>query len=58
MDNDFVGDDFKLETHVFKVRQVDIGMVYAKKLCPWVLMVKLMSLAVVRLAVGVLLLPG
>ncbi len=63
MDDDFVEDDVKIETHVFRVQhggvEVEFGKVDAQKLCPRVLMVELMrSLAVARLAVGVLLLPG
>ncbi len=38
MDNDFVGDDVKMEMHVFRVRhggvEVEIGKVDAQKLCP------------------------
>ncbi len=63
MDNDFIGDDVKMETHVLEVRhggvEVEIGKVDAPNLAPGVLMVELMSsLIMVRSAIGVLLLPG
>ncbi len=63
MDNDFVMDDAKTETHVLGVWhggvEVEIGKVDAQKLGPRATDGELMSsLAVVRLAVGVLLLPG
>ncbi len=38
MDDDFVGDDFEMEMHVFRVRhggiEVEIGEVHAQKLSP------------------------
>ncbi len=63
VDNDFVGDDVKTETHVFRVWhggvEVEIGKVDAQKLSTGVLIVELMrSFAVVRSAIGALLLPG
>jgi hypothetical protein len=63
VDDDFIGDDVKMEMHVFGVWhggvEVETGEVDAQKNTPRVLMVELMrSLAVVRSAVGVLLLPG
>ncbi len=64
MDNDFVGDDVEMETHVFGVRhggvEVEIGKVDTQnRLSPGILMVDLMrSLAMVRPAISVLLLPG
>jgi hypothetical protein len=63
VDDDFVRDDVEIKMHVFGVWhegvEVEIGKVNAPKLSPWVLMVELMrSLAMVRSAIGVLLLPG
>jgi hypothetical protein len=63
MNNDFSGDDVKMERHVLGVWhggvEEEIGEVDTQKLASGVLMVELMSsLAVVRLAIGVLLLPG
>ncbi len=38
MDNDFIGDDVRMETHVFRVQhggvEVEIGRVDGQKLCP------------------------
>ncbi len=61
VDDDFVGDD--IEMHVFGARhggvEAKIGKVHDQNFAPGVLMVELMkSFAAVRLAVGVLLLPG
>ncbi len=63
IDNGFIGDDVETETHVLGVWhgsvEVDISKAMPKYLAPGVLMVELMSsLAMVRSAAGVLLLPG
>jgi hypothetical protein len=63
MDDDFMWDDVKTETHVFRVWhsgvEVEIGKDDAQNFAPGVLMVELMrSLAIGKSAIGVLLLPG
>jgi hypothetical protein len=59
----FVGDDVEMEMHILGVLhggvEVEIGEVDAQTFGPRVLMVESMSsLAVVRLAIGVVLFPG
>ncbi len=63
MVDEFVGDDVKLESHVFRGGhwsvEIEIGKVIPWEVAPGVLIVELKrSLAVRRSAVGVLLLPG
>jgi hypothetical protein len=63
VDDDFIGDDAETETHVLRVcmgvLRYKLARLMPQNLAPEVLMVELMrSLAMVRSAVGVLLLPG